>query len=212
MMKPILFNTEMVKAILEGRKTVTRRVAKITVNRGDVVNHNSCTNFNFDINMFGKCVNFYNEKEFYQGASQKNIEVGDILYVRETYFSGKLLDQNEDVIDYNCVLYAADEDRKDIDYNSIKWKPSIHMPKEAARIFLKVTGVRVERLQDITEGQANKEGVESTQFSKEGMPLHFSEFIRLWDSTVKDDHYKWKSNPWVWVVEFEQIEKQEIEK
>ena len=135
--KPILFNTEMVRAILDGRKTCTRRLLKgpftvhpngyITKPRG---NENLCP---------------------YEPPYQP----GDILYVREAFYR-----------DENCILYKADNEKltgyrnmsgEDV---SVKWRPSIHMPKEAARIWLKVMDVRVERLQSITEGGAIREGAE----------------------------------------------------
>jgi len=111
----------------------------------------------------------------------------------------------EDMIRRN-VVFTEEEDEP------IKWKPSIHMSKEAARIFLKVTGVRVERLQAINTRDHN-------ELFWKGYPYGFSDhegippiqlFEKLWDSTVKDDQYKWKSNPWVWVIEFERCEKPEF--
>ena len=87
--------------------------------------------------------------------------------------------------------------------NCSKWRPSIHMPKEAARIFLKVTNVRVEKLQDISEEDIQKEGIEETF-----PPIAEDDFRRLWDSTIKKEdinRYSYKSNPWVWVIEFEVV-------
>ena len=122
---------------------------------------------------------------------------GDILYVRETFFR-----------DVGRYLYKANysdtekfyRDGKEV---AIKWRPSIHMPREAARIFLRVTDVRVERLQDIDDDGVAAEGFEI------GAP-----FDELWDSTIKKaDHalYGWEANPWVWVIEFERISREEAQ-
>mgnify|MGYP000111121112 CR=1 FL=1 len=86
-----------------------------------------------------------------------------------------------------------------------KWKPSIHMPKEAARIFLRVTSVRAERLQEITAEQATREGIKP-----DFPPYQIDEFIDIWNSTIKKSdvgRYSWIANPWVWVIEFERCEK-----
>lgn len=103
-------------------------------------------------------------------------------------------------------------------WNTAKWRPSIHMPKGAARIFLRVTGVRVERLQDVTEEQAKCEGVgdpygyQSAEWYDQKeltTNYHINSFAGLWDSTVKKSDlakYGWNANPWVWVIEFERVE------
>lgn len=92
-----------------------------------------------------------------------------------------------------------------------KWRPSIHMPKKAARIWLKVTDARVERLKEITEGQAQKEGIVNNVAVKVSSYIHW--FQQLWNSTIKKsdlDRHGWEANPWVWVIEFERCEKPEI--
>lgn len=176
--KPILFNTEMVRAILDGRKSCTRRVVKPqpTARYG------------------AQCI-----KPPYQS--------GDILYVRETWKRA-----------LNGYYYYEDWQRDDI-ADITKWKPSIHMPKEAARIWLRVTDVRVERLQEITVDGCHREGVNiETSAVTDGETLNrkhdfsLEKFETLWDSTVKKsdiDRYGWDANPWVWVIEFERCEKPE---
>lgn len=228
--KPILFNTEMVKAILNG-KTVTRRVIKFPVNRFTknvpVANDVSLEQIRPDK------ANFH-EEPFFGFDVKLPYSVGDILYVRETWTELETVD--------SCPFYAykADDEKVGISLHETfkRWHPSIHMPKNAARIFLKVKDVRVERLQEITEEQAEREGIRA--YSKDGnlykyavtddwwikfhrkhrklfigswwqdMPRTAKEaFSYLWNSTIKKsdlDTYGWNSNPWVWVVEFERIE------
>lgn len=179
--KPILFNTEMVRAILDGRKTVTRRICKpLTLNYPKNAYQNETP-----VRWLGR----WKHKPRYQP--------GDILYVRETW--NKLTDWHDeypdDDSDMAVTYYRADY--QDDMASQAKWHPSIHMPKEAARIFLRVTDVRVERLQDITEEQARREGTKSKR-----------DFIRVWNNTIPDKDSQslaWSANPWVWVYEFEQI-------
>ena len=137
----------------------------------------------------------------YCGAAKPQYQIGDILYVRETWIESS----------FGYAYRASDcSTIEDWAGEEIKWKPSIFMPKEAARIFLRVTDVRVERLQDITPKQAGNEGVlwetdNSGQFRR-------WQFHRLWDSTIKKkdlDEYGWSANPWVWVIEFKRIESEE---
>lgn len=140
---------------------------------------------------------------------------GDILYVRETFFEHK-----------SHFYYKADGKHELLAMLGItfKWRPSIHMPREAARIFLRVTDVRVERLQEITEDQAIAEGFEAIKCDHpfgwpciDCMNTGYYEpatlgFVETWDSTIKPkDHalYGWDANPWVWVIEFERITRDE---
>lgn len=144
---------------------------------------------------------------------------GDILYVRETWCDDRPFTHDDTPGQY---FYRADTmyPRKgDNVYMNVKWHPSIHMPKEAARIWLKVTDVRVERLQEITEVGIQKEGVEVDPKECAGKFDFISElfllFQRLWDSTIKKsdlDSYGWDASPWVWVIEFERCEKPEEDK
>lgn len=213
-MKPILFNTEMVRAILDGRKTVTRRVIKPqpTYSPRDGFTWNGCAyGTDFPPTFRGAGYNLCCAAPF---------KVNDILYVRETYFQavGHYLDVSGESVSYTYPIfeYLADGKHtkghwydKQQSYYMVK-RPSIHMPKEVARIFLKVTGVRVERLEDITQEDAIKEGVMVEEHDKEGGFYERDEFLYLWNSTIKKDqlqYYGWNANPYVWVIEFEVIDK-----
>lgn len=210
-MKPILFNTEMVRAILDGRKNCTRRIVKPQQLVG--LFPDKCKN--------GVPEEFLKEKKFMfkPYCNMTDIELintaykapyqrGDILYVRETWCKG-----------LERYIYRADysdtekfyRDGKEIE---MKWHPSLHMPKDAARIFLRVTNVRVERLQEITTNQIEQEGVE-TEYPHvlNGEEKKYA-FQNLWNSTIKKsdlDCYGWDANPWVWVIEFERCDKPESE-
>lgn len=230
--KPILFHTEMVRAILEGRKSCTRRLVKPqpdgknTFPLGFVTDSTEKKEvgcFGFGIDECGGSIKYV--KPPYQP--------GDILYVRETWerFECWNCDGDErgncpkepkkSVLNKTCGCYmyrATDEISGDA-----KWHPSIHMPKEAARIWLKVTNVRVERLQECGEGwciDIEKEGIATPQ----DPILYISddafhdalrmEFQKTWDSTIKKsdlDRYGWNANPWVCVIEFERCDKPESE-
>lgn len=198
-MKPILFNTDMVRAILENRKTVTRRVVKMpaavtskTVDR--VCVKDGAAHFS------------WSWSEAFSGFDVKMpYRPGDILYVRETWqhgFGGTYLYKASAGHD---LFMTADGEL----VSDIPWRPSIHMPREAARIFLRVTDVRVERLQDVTEEDAIKEGC-----TAHGGNLALDEFEVVWHNTLKPTDralYGWEANPWVWVIEFERISREEAE-
>lgn len=196
--KPILFNTEMVRAILDGRKTCTRRICKdaneYTVPDMDFYNADRRT----------YAVHNFVDKEHTEQLSTAErtcpICTGDILYVRETWKEAP-----------KGYYYYEDWQKDDI-ADVTKWKPSIHMPKEAARIWLKVTNVRVERLQEITSEQIGREGVEvEYPHVLNGEEKRYA-FSTLWNSTIKKsdlDCYGWDANPWVWIIEFERCEKPE---
>lgn len=197
--KPILFNTEMVRAILDRRKTCTRRVIKLPENMDGIP--------------VGKGGDSSNPLGFmYPGCIKRpQYQPGDILYVRETWKKAP-----------NGYYYYEDWQRNDI-ADITKWKPSIYMPKEAARIWLKVMNVRVERLQEITDEQAKREGIQydecPTGFAwKQETDMHncyttpIGAMQALWNSTIKKsdlDRYGWDANPYVWVIEFERCEKPE---
>ena len=206
--KPILFNTEMVRAILEGRKSCTRRLVKFFSGENP-----RWTGYIKDGLML------------YNGKNEPCIrkapyQPGDIIYVRETWERFECWNCEGDergncpkepqksVLNKTCGCYmyrATNEISGDA-----KWHPSIHMPKEAARIWLKVTNVRVERLQEITSKQICREGVEvEYPHALNGEEKRYA-FSTLWNSTIKKsdiDTYGWDANPYVWIIEFERCEK-----
>ncbi|MBN1050290.1 MULTISPECIES: hypothetical protein [Clostridium] len=219
-MKPILFNTHMVQAILEGRKTCTRRIIKVDKDL-DFIGYSSEDGGEFNRAAFGKG----SFEKLLDAKIEERIKApympGDILYVRETWgISNPLGDfaRNNRTAEYVYKAGYSKGERipmaREQEKNLGVWKPSIHMPKVAARIFLKVTGVRVERLQDITENGIKAEGITCDKEYKEFKNAAESncevKFATLWDSTVnkKDlDQYGFNSNPYVWVIEFERCEK-----
>lgn len=233
--KPILFNTEMVRAILDGRKSCTRRICK-DANEYAVPDMDF---YNADRRTYA--VHNYADKEHIEQLSTAErtcpICPDDILYVRETWQYLYELDGNEQIIEGTGKYYYAATDTIPFDtyvdasgvtHERVPWKPSIHMPKEAARIWLKVTDVRVERLQEITEEQASAEGTNPwdeacyenngwhptlSDPDSGGEPNMVDGFHKLWNSTIKNsdlDRYGWNANPWVWVIKFERCEKPEL--
>ena len=213
--KPILFNTEMVRAILDGRKTCTRRLVRFLPGKNP-----QWTGY------------IRNGLMLYNGRNEPCIikspyQPGDILYVRETWehfdccccegdeHENCYKEPQQNVLNksYGCYMYRATDEI----YGDARWHPSIHMPKEAARIWLKVTDVRVERLQDITEDGAKAEGaidnrgfIHSPENEYDRIHTARDHFIKIWNSTIKKsdiDRYGWDANPWVWVIEFERCEK-----
>lgn len=208
-MKPILFNTEMVRAILDGRKTTTRRVIKYRGKTPPECGRDKFYTYVQELN--GKPFNgagFYKDSDIFivDGAQHTDANYfktpyvpGDILYVRETWSKDK---SGEFVYRTN---YGKTEDDS-FHPSMFKWHPSIHMPKAIARIFLRVTDVRAERLQNITEDGAEKEGC-GIRFKTGGWERNpLNQFCVVWNSTIKKsdiDRYGWNANPWVWVIEFE---------
>lgn len=226
---PILFNTEMVRAILDGRKSCTRRLVKFLAKKNPL-----WTGYIKDGLML------------YNGKNEPCIrkapyQPGDILYVRETWERFECWNCEGDergncpkepqksVFDKTCGCYmyrATDEI-----YGDARWRPSIHMPKEAARIWLKVTDVRVERLQEMKPVDVIKEGAYPdcwdclNTYGESGSQCCYGteeqcsqcdevmmEWEKLWNSTIKKsdlDRYGWDANPWVWIIEFERCEKPE---
>jgi len=223
---------EMIRAILDGHKSITRLVCKIKVNGSESVFHEKCSRVEYPAgNRYGICANFYDAKGLYAGAATAPYQPGDILYVREAWAKMCCFDCAYDDCEINIdrmgltipcdggvYIYKA----TDLVNTNPKWCPSVHMPKEAARIFLRVTNVRAERLQDITEEQAEKEGCRAGSIVITGGPWGVEddpeiwtakeEFTELWDSPIKKADlplYGWAANPWVFVIEFERISKEE---
>lgn len=179
-MKPILFNTYMVQAIQEGRKTVTRRLVRFKTGQNP-----HWSGYIPDGSVLYGSNNVPAAKSPYRS--------GDILYVRETFAQ----------VAAHIYWYKADSP-----VQNILWRPSIHMPKEAARIFLRVKDVRVEQLKNIRYFDCLAEGIPYRQMEDDII----RDFAELWDSTMKPADrasYGWKANPWVWVIEFEQISRKE---
>lgn len=211
--KPILFNTEMVRAILNRRKSCTRRIVNpqpqgrlcYTFAGGD------CGTWGYPSKTAYE--NWGDEYKLPEDITDEELKrrwnppyhTDDILYVRETWRKG-----------LERYIYRADYSDTEKFYRGeeieMKWHPSIHMPKEAARIWLKVTDVRVERLQEISAESALTEGADkyvhlNGKFDENAI---LTSFIGIWDSTIKKsdlDRYGWNANPWVWVIEFERCER-----
>ena len=201
-MKPILFSTPMVRAILAGRKTMTRRVEK------DVTSEYDYWGMEKDFHVFGTHNNLY------PALVKPQYQFGDILWVRETW----TIEKPERINDWQYVYRADDE----VPNGYIpSWRPSIFMPREAARIFLRVTDVRVERLQDIDNDDAIKEGCagapcDCLRLGRGWMGCESCmntgwqepptvEFMQLWEHLNAKRGYGWDTNPWVWVYSFERI-------
>lgn len=205
--KPILFNTDMVRALLGGHKTVTRRVVKgqfpewnfVELEENPYMAKVDKNGEEYPSQVNGLWATFSDGLQGFPMVKTP-YRPGDILYVRETFFkyAGE-------------YVYRASVAQPDLWDNM--WHPSIHMPREAARIFLRVTGVRVERLQDITHDEIAKEGILTKEplGSPQRVNPYFA-FKNVWNSTIKPadrDVYRWDANPWVWVIAFERCEKPE---
>lgn len=188
---PILFNTEMVRAIMAGRKTQTRRILK-TRHGGKLEIHDDP----------GEVARLCEKNGSICKSLIPPYEAGDILWVRETWHK-----------DAGRYMYRANYTDNEKFYRNgkevqLRWSPSIHMPKEAARIFLRVKDVRVERLNDMDEEAAIAEGFPD---SPAGEDSPIERFAALWDKTVKRDdlrEYGYHANPWIWVIEFERCDTQ----
>ncbi|WP_410791247.1 morphogenetic protein [Klebsiella aerogenes] len=187
----MIFNSEMVRAILDGRKTQTRRPVKFPVHDKNL----GCELAGNELAGELSAGNYLNSAFGKQG---------DRIWVRETW-----------------ARYNIDQDSYDMAYLATppedwpeegKWRPSIHMPRWASRILLKITGVRVERLNAISQEDAQDEGMELTGWrptysdSDSGGEVWtpYDNFARLWDSIYGEG--SWKVNPWVWVIEFKRVE------
>lgn len=221
---PILFNTKMVRAILDGRKTVTRRLV-MPHNRKKAKEHGYRQGIGLWIDFNTRNldqeehIKDYSVSDCWMRKSvyiQKHApyQTGDILYVRETWQHLYDLDDYDQIIEgTGRYYYAATDaipfniyvDPQGVRHDKTPWRPSIHMPKEAARIWLKVTDVRVERLKDIMKDPPGP----NNQVVKEGC-RYGCDFIAVWENTIKKsdrDIFGWDANPWVWVIEFERCGK-----
>lgn len=223
----MLYNSVMVRALLANEKGVTRRICKdaneLTEPLREYINNETRT----------YAIQSFNDKEHTSSASIAErtmpICVGDIIYVRETWH---VSDPHGDYShDTRTATYRYKADNTEVilplNHKTEKflgktWNPSLFMPKEAARIFLKVNEVRIEKLQDITEEQAKLEGINEawamswwkptySDPDSGGYPKYRETFAKdLWDSTVKKEDlnlYGWNANPYVWVYEFEKCKK-----
>ena len=231
---PILFNTEMVRAILEGRKTATRRVLKpqpIERLAYAFAGYRHGTWGYPNKNAWQFWGESFRQREDLDEEERKKrwmppYQVDDILYVRETVwqeYETRLDVMTGEICFYdimNSFRYCAtDKEPRNDEGHHWRKRPSIHMPKEAARIWLKVKRVRVERLQDMTLDDCHKEGINiATEAVTDGETVvnhhdwSLERFETLWDSTVKKSDiasYGWDANPWVWVIEFERCGKPE---
>lgn len=220
--KPILFSTPMVQAILAGRKTMTRRVVKED-RRGEWAAVNGVRNNS----EYGASVPCYLHRETAVDDISRNImypkyDVGDILWVRETWSTTD-----------KCELYPPwpstgehfmhKADSPDCEAaKEARWFPSIRMPKDAARLFLRVTDVRIERVQEITFLDALDEGIKADFTPPDGWAEDdaiaiagamraqngaIAAFRDLWDTLNAKRGYGWDINPWVWVYRFERVER-----
>lgn len=219
MEKPILFNTDMVHAVLDGTKTATRRVIKPQPKAAlayACMGHKYGTWGYADRNAYKIWGDRYRLPEDIPDGGLKRrwtppCNTGDTLWVRETwsYDVGG-------IYIYEASYTETFTGSKKINAvgDKIKWRPSIHMPKDAARIWLKVTGVTVERLHDMTLDDFLSEGVvlRPEAFNDpDNAYLQAREIFKgIWDSTVRKKElarYGWEANPWVWAVKFERSRK-----
>lgn len=205
---PMIFNQQMVAALVDGRKNVTRR--QLT---NQPIKNGAFWNFKWGA---GSSLDYLPIVAGHATAQAAPFKVGDLIWVRETFCIGRFDEvdaehpaDRELIIDqctaddyYIARQFAYQEGATELD--EVKWKPSIHMPRKASRLTLRVTGVRCERLQQITEESAKKEGAH-LQYGRFGnnptTPRFKNGFYKLWDSIYSN----WDENPWVWVIEFELI-------
>lgn len=217
-MKPILFNDEMVRAILDGRKTQTRRVMKPQprvarfgethpTRPNGVIGH-------VDGALGGGDYHVWQGPRFqaglthggvYLALNQCQYQPGDRLWVREAFRPYPPQSGNAWEIlyaaDAEIIKYEAPSTYRPTLYNYERWYPSIHMPRWASRITLEITDVRVQRLRDISEDDALAEGI---QWDARMLPFSFY-FMELWDSIAKPG-VQWSDNPWVWAISFQMVE------
>jgi hypothetical protein len=206
--KPILFSTPMVQAILAGRKTQTRRVVAFIKGFSPTWS-----------GYVADGVTIYGSNN--TPAAKAKYQIGDILWVRETWTAMRDLETGHvdyfyaaNKLDHDtvCTTYQVDDDGFETG-RRFPFKPSIHMPKSIARIFLRVIGVRAERLLDITIADCENEGCKAGDkyAGPQSTPALTARqsFMWLWQKLNDERGYSWASNPWVWVYTFERCEKPE---
>lgn len=226
--KPMLFNTEMVRSILDGRKTCTRRVVKPhNPQRAKLDDYRQGYGLWFSETTDGTADKWYIKDYSFSPCwiSDRNYiklcapyHPGDILYVRETFDELPVKPDGSSSGRTTHLYYKADGDKRPNGWQG-NWHPSIHMPKEAARIFLRVTDVRVERLQEITITGLIQEGLIPNGYLSQYSVMTeseewFKKWMALWDSTIKPadrECYGWEASPWVWVIEFKRISREEAD-
>ena len=194
--RPVLFNTEMVCALLEGQKTETRRLiaaGHLRVLESEYkMRHPEIP-----------------DKQILEKLCMPPCEPGDRLWVRETWCAVRDATgwpHGGSIGDELHYLYLADYADLKTELPLVRWKPSIHMPRKAARIFLRVTDVHPERLQEITGEGCLREGVDPDALRSVGADFAKGVFSDVWDSTMTPEKRKscgWDANPWVWVIRFE---------
>jgi len=193
---------------MDGRKTCTRRVVK--------TRRKDACGFYVTKRTDGSFTGIYEydeDERMFENQLIPPYKPGDILYVRETWHRyTKRVGKGEGChLEEHYGYKASIANSEDVEE---PWKPSIHMPKEAARIWLKVTDVRVERLQEITADDIRNEGLSSAAVHCGDMEIALKEWENLWNSTIKKSdlgRYDWNASPWVWVIEFERCEKMQEE-
>ncbi|CDL45417.1 TPA: hypothetical protein M4206_000874 [Klebsiella pneumoniae] len=206
----MIFNGEMVRAILDGRKTQTRRIMAPQPEQCPRGGHW------WPSNVFKTMLHVEDEMQNGKGGWGGIVgdacpfgDVGDRIWVREAFASG--------LSTKSTLAYRATHKREDLEdgfYDTIKWTPSIHMPRWASRILLEITGVRVERLNAISEEDARAEGIIDGGCLNCGEPEPCGcanpepdatdAFAYLWQSIYGQE--SWNADPWVWVIEFKRVE------
>lgn len=205
--RPILFRGPLVRAILEGRKTQTRRPVKPQPEPGQEIRRRTHPLTDWWL--------VKNDRlNTWQGIKCPYGQPGDRLWVRETWcparglascVSWKILMSPTGAALAPGIFYRADSesiyDRRD----ELRWRPSIHMPRHFSRLTLEITGVRAERLQDISEDDYIAEGVKRDALHGIGKSLPRAYFVNSWNATYGARGLGWDANPWVWVIEFRRL-------
>ena len=219
----MIFNEYQVRALLDGNMTQTRRIMKVQPSEG-FAPMNMALETDYEAHWYTPGIV---DKDGYLQQAKHDVfgvasdeegytcpfgAVGDRIWVRETFAAG--------LSTKSTLAYRATHKREDLEdgfYDTIKWTPSIHMPRWASRITLEITGVRVERLQNISERDAEAEGIDMealfaaqdcydciADHNMTGRPTVTGAFKYLWESIYGEE--SWKANPWVWVISFKRVE------